>query len=290
VYWLSIGAIYDGAPEPDFPWGWKTRPHFYHDDAVRKGFGCLPDCPDPELSVFQAGEVDDFNLPTEPAYPSQELIDANLYAPGYGLRDFDEITNDKPFGHTFTGLPPCIVAAELEIRMKTCGSLALNDVLLLELVNPSAPPHFAWSKGIRYLPLVPLGTPIGSWTHPHTATFTLNLDALVGGVSILKHLKDGDLDVYVSDDTAVDYIILRVWTCPEGWFWETGEPIQYPAGTSWDMAFVLTANREYRVKRRWPPWFDVAADTNYDEVINFKDIAIVAEGWLVEAVDWDEGP
>lgn len=34
VYWLSIGAIYD-FPEVQYPWGWKTRPHFWNDDAVR---------------------------------------------------------------------------------------------------------------------------------------------------------------------------------------------------------------------------------------------------------------
>ncbi len=36
VYWLSIAAIYDPCKsEPNHPWGWKTRPHFYNDDAVR---------------------------------------------------------------------------------------------------------------------------------------------------------------------------------------------------------------------------------------------------------------
>jgi hypothetical protein len=34
VYWLSIAAIYD-SPEVVYPWGWKTRPHFWNDDAVR---------------------------------------------------------------------------------------------------------------------------------------------------------------------------------------------------------------------------------------------------------------
>ena len=36
IYWLSIAAIYD--PDvggvPNYPWGWKTRPHFFNDDAV----------------------------------------------------------------------------------------------------------------------------------------------------------------------------------------------------------------------------------------------------------------
>lgn len=38
VYWVSIAALYDPADyeNPEFyPWGWKTRPHFYNDDAVR---------------------------------------------------------------------------------------------------------------------------------------------------------------------------------------------------------------------------------------------------------------
>jgi hypothetical protein len=34
VYWLSIAAMYDGEV-PEHPWGWKTRPHFANDDAVR---------------------------------------------------------------------------------------------------------------------------------------------------------------------------------------------------------------------------------------------------------------
>ncbi len=33
IYWLSIAAIYDETPQ--YPWGWKTRPHFFQDDAVR---------------------------------------------------------------------------------------------------------------------------------------------------------------------------------------------------------------------------------------------------------------
>lgn len=35
VYWLSIAAIYDPQATVQYPWGWKTRPHFFNDDAVR---------------------------------------------------------------------------------------------------------------------------------------------------------------------------------------------------------------------------------------------------------------
>jgi len=39
VYWLSISAVYPAGTnfaDPNFyPWGWKTRPHMFNDDAVR---------------------------------------------------------------------------------------------------------------------------------------------------------------------------------------------------------------------------------------------------------------
>jgi len=35
VYWLTISAMYMEPPPPVFYWGWKTREHFYNDDAIR---------------------------------------------------------------------------------------------------------------------------------------------------------------------------------------------------------------------------------------------------------------
>ena len=36
VYWISISARYDTTAGPiHYPWGWKTREHYYNDDAVR---------------------------------------------------------------------------------------------------------------------------------------------------------------------------------------------------------------------------------------------------------------
>ena len=34
VFWLSIAAIYDPNDTVKYPFGWKTRPHFWNDDAV----------------------------------------------------------------------------------------------------------------------------------------------------------------------------------------------------------------------------------------------------------------
>ena len=54
VYWLSIAAVY--APfQPLYPWGWKTRPHFYNDDAVRI-WQVTPAWPPVWLSQWVQGE------------------------------------------------------------------------------------------------------------------------------------------------------------------------------------------------------------------------------------------
>ncbi len=54
IYWLSVAAIYPvppGEPVP-YPWGWKTRPHFFNDDAVRI---FAPTAPHPG-SIYEFGE------------------------------------------------------------------------------------------------------------------------------------------------------------------------------------------------------------------------------------------
>lgn len=33
IYWLSIAAVYDEGQEIPYPWGWKSRPHKFQDDA-----------------------------------------------------------------------------------------------------------------------------------------------------------------------------------------------------------------------------------------------------------------
>lgn len=35
IFWISITAVYTGLPEPESPWGWKTRPQSWMDAAVK---------------------------------------------------------------------------------------------------------------------------------------------------------------------------------------------------------------------------------------------------------------
>jgi hypothetical protein len=53
IYWISISAVYDSIEPPEeFVWGWKTRRHYFNDDAVR-----IFDPTDPVPGMqFMAGE------------------------------------------------------------------------------------------------------------------------------------------------------------------------------------------------------------------------------------------
>jgi hypothetical protein len=86
------------------------------------------------------------------------------------------------------------------------------------------------------------------------------------------------------------------WPPKIGKSWASGQPIEYPAGTSWDLAFVLTANRMYPPRRGyWPPTLANSittplsqVDFNGDLIINFKDFAVFAGYWLTEGQIWPE--
>lgn len=162
------------------------------------------ECASPVVAVFTAGVNDGFAAPGEPTSPSAEL-QAFFAGP---QRSFDQAGINLAFGHTFTGLPTGIVGARLTVRLRAEG-FADNDGLSLELLPG---PQFAWGQSVRNL------TGVNPWVNPADRTVTLDLASLPaspqGVTGILSALADGDLDVYVQDDTAVDYVALEVSHCP----------------------------------------------------------------------------
>jgi len=70
TYWLGIMALYHS--EPNFAWGWETRPHFYNDNAVRF-FGK----PEPDTN-----------------YPSDMFVPIEFDGNGWDL-SFELISNPK---------------------------------------------------------------------------------------------------------------------------------------------------------------------------------------------------
>ncbi len=67
-------------------------------------------------------------------------------------------------------------------------------------------------------------------------------------------------------------LLLATWPPVLGATWSSGDPIEYPAGKSWDMAFELTTIR--------PCCRTKYGDINSDRIVDFKDFAIMASNWL----------
>ena len=183
--------------------------------AVALSLMLMPAAVSANPGTVSAGINDNFVLPTEPTSPSADLLLLmDPYGGGnrvlYPHRQFDDVHIDRVFGHTFTGLPPCIVAATLEIHMFAGGSsLTSNDALHLERtgVNDAST---SWGMGLSALFNA-------EWSAGTDHTFILDLANLPpdgeGDTNIIPFMNaDHALDVYVQDDTGVDYMILTVET------------------------------------------------------------------------------
>lgn len=113
-------------------------------------------------------------------------------------------------GHTFGALPPGIVAARLQIRLRASGfDFPQNDSLSLQANSTGG---FTWTRTLPFL----TGTPWPSGMAT-VAVLNIDLDNLPGsGTSLLAAMNStGRLDVYVQDDTRVDYMRLELITqCP----------------------------------------------------------------------------
>jgi hypothetical protein len=127
-------------------------------------------------------------------------------------RHFDgsAVLVNADFGHTFGALPPGIVAARLQIRLRASGlDVPGNDSLSLQANSVGG---FSWTRTLPFLTGTPW--PVGS---PTVAVLNLDLDNLPGGgASLIAAMNStGRLDVYVQDDTRVDYARLELVTqCP----------------------------------------------------------------------------
>ena len=196
-----------------------------------------------------AGIADGFTLPTEPAVPGPELS-----LVGSSDKDFDDMTGDRAVRHTFTSLPQNILNGTLEISLIAVNNGATcNDTIGLQANNVGTP-GLAWSRRIGTNGPAPwcagpaglLSTP---WNAGNSTTLTLNLNALPNADGSTKCLiarinADNRLDVFVQDDTAVDYMTLRVNTCCR------------------------------KVVRK------ITADVNDDNIVNVRDLAQLGRQWL----------
>jgi hypothetical protein len=182
--------------------------------------------------ILQAGLPDNFLLPVEPSPQTPCMVAAFS---GYSFwKGFDATATDTLLGHRFAGLPSNIVKAELVVRMKPRTDFfggSDNDGLFIGLPVCTFS-SFLYSASIKALPgAVPLTG--GTWYTPNngSTTFTLNLGVL--NPALLTHMNTAaHLDVVVHDDTVVDYMRLRLWTCPPPILGSTGVPVWTANGTN----------------------------------------------------------
>jgi hypothetical protein len=164
----------------------------------------------PPALTYLAGLPDNFVLPTEPASPSACLLTAENNYPLW--KPFDATPVNTLFGYRFNGLPNNIIQGQLVTRLRPendgvgVGVGSDNDGWFVGLTNCTFPGGWAWLASIKTLPGAG-----GSWMPGHPAvTFTNNLTP-----AVIAHINSAlHLDVMVHDDTTVDYMQLRLWTCP----------------------------------------------------------------------------
>jgi len=168
--------------------------------------------------VYTAGLPDNYVLPVEASPQTACMVTAFSGYPFW--KGFDSTATDTLFGHHFASLPNNIVQAQLIVRMKPGNDIGSdNDGIFIGLPSCSFS-SFIYSSSIKVLPgaVPPTG---GTWKVPNngSTTFTLNLNA-----ALIAYMNSAQvLDVVIHDDTTVDYMQLRLWTCP-GPFVNNGVP------------------------------------------------------------------
>ena len=161
--------------------------------------------------VLTAGNPDGFLKPVDVAPPGACNINAwPSYVPWKG---YDSKKENRHVGHRFTPLPAGMVKAELELHMKpTDDDFSFNDTVRVGLPAncpawPNAP--YTWFGSIAALPGAG-----GTWNNGQNGPTTFVLDLGVLSPAVLAQMNSTlRLDVVVEDDTTVDYMKLRVWTC-----------------------------------------------------------------------------
>jgi hypothetical protein len=177
-------------------------------------------CPNPTMVTFSAGTIDNFVGP-EPASPSAGLV-ARLKAAGVvTLKGFDECSVNSYFAHTFSNLPPCIVSATLDIRVRACGELCYNDAFGLSFTGPAGnliPPNWGRYLGNNNGTSFPGLFAPANWTPGTTRQILLDLSALPNANGTTTDLipalnANGFLDLGMQDDSGIDYAVLTVKSC-----------------------------------------------------------------------------
>lgn len=164
-------------------------------------------CPDQPYYLYSGGKSDSYASPADYAYPSPNLVD---YIPtGRTIVDYDVAETDDFFGDSFNlQNTRGVCYALIKFRAKVSnGSLAKNDGLVLGHVgNGGTPFDVVASVGNPAL-----FTGIQSYALDATG---LSLLSQQTGYFLGKTPDQSILDLYLQDDTMIDFFKLYVWYGP----------------------------------------------------------------------------
>jgi len=168
--------------------------------------------------LLEAGVNDNFSTADRPELTSPSPGLLILVNPQLRV-DFDSTLVNRHFGHTFS-IPrdSCIVGARLEFRAKPLNG-STNDAISVGFVDPGG--QFVDTRWTAFFGSGNAGFPIllpaQQWVPPAVNVFLLDLQNLPGGVNLLPDLDaHRSLDIYVQDDTSIDYLrfIVSLCDCP----------------------------------------------------------------------------
>lgn len=228
--------------------------------------------------TYLAGTHDNFVGP-EPSTPSQGFHDYLVNNVGTGstvLEQFDVPADNHWFGHTFYGLwDPnyLVVDARLCMQIKVTGGIPSTDALYFgDWNNPSGPSDVVYGILMNQLcGMVP----------DQVYTICLDLDDLPPwsrySTNIIATLQDGDLDVFISDDTEVDWLELTVTLCCEDCYednlaistgWDQSGSALIPSGNldpDWVIGVAPTASAigPAKVVDPYPGWAGPDPNSNW---------------------------
>jgi len=160
VYWISIAALYEEIPQMWY-WGWKTRPHYSNDDAVRILWPTAPHVNEPfvegEPIINEEGSWDmAFELTTQECllggnagaleysdwatwgYPKCWCYKRQCRGDINGLRKFgiwvsleDLVVLRTAYAKPAAQIPPGGICADLDHKMKFGIRVSLEDLTIL---------------------------------------------------------------------------------------------------------------------------------------------------------------
>jgi hypothetical protein len=161
-------------------------------------------CPDQPYYLYSGGKPDNFALPADPAYPSPNLAAAHNNGPTVA---YDVPMVDGRFKDSFNlQNTRSVCHAVIQFRTQVSNGGSQNDGLTIGHMQ---------SPALWVLPYVAQVINPGTATHTYALNPTgLNLLSQQTGASGGKAPSDSVLDVFLQDDTKIDFFRVFVWYGP----------------------------------------------------------------------------